>query len=376
MDSQLLSELTILFLLLLASARIFFKHSERKDPLSIVPFVALVCAVLNLAAWGIRFQELLIAGLSFWVFIWNFRALLRLNQSLIIDRHSVLFILISSVNCVLTLLIIAFTVSFRPVTLNLAKEGVEKQTTRYCGNMADGFTESNAAAAGTPGAMLETLKEQKSLDLIRYRSAGAVPDTPGTTDTAAAPDTPAPRPLPQKGTIVFLPAECASVSMYEPFLSKLARDGYTVYSADFFTPDVLLHADVPFPRETKRFLFVRGRLAASAEYQAWCDEKKEASFISMYGALEAFIPADEKLIIVGDGLPKNLYTSLLWKNSRFARCFDIANISDYTTPGWGPVEQTDPLLAFILGFSRDGARYTSNRIASVLEQTIEAGQAE
>ena len=359
MDSQLLSELTILFLLLLASARIFFKHSERKDPLSIVPFIALVCAVLNLAAWGVRVQELLLMCLSFWVFIWNFRALLRLNQSLIIDRHSPLFILISSVNCVLTLLITAFVVYFRPVTLDLAKEGVEKQTTRFCGNLTDGFTESTAAGTSNPSDILDALKEPKTLDLTCYRSAEKAPDAAGT-----------------KGTIVFLPAECASVSLYEPFLVKLARDGYTVYSADFFSSDVLLNTDIPCPRETKRFLFVRGKLSNSTEYQAWCEEKKQDRFISMYETMETLIPADEKLIIVGDSLPKNLYTSLLWKNTRFARCFDIANISDYKTPGWGPVEQTDPLLAFILGFARDGARYTSNRTASVLEQTIEAGLVE
>ncbi len=345
MDSQLLSELTILFLLLLASARIYFKHAERKDPLSIIPFIALVCAACNLMAWGVRAQELLITGLSFWVFIWNFRALLRLNQSLIIDRHSALFILISSINCVLTLTAILFVIFFRPVTLNLAKEGIEKQITRYCGNLTDGYGEN------------DEINVQKTLDFIQYKQRE---------DKGEA----------SKGTIVFLPAECASVSMYEPFLVKLVRDGYTVYSADFFSDDVQLREDIPFPRETKRFFFVRSRLAESEAYKSWCSEKKEAVFLAMFESMEKLIPSTEKLIIVGDSLPKNLYTSLIWKNTRFARCFDIANINDYTTPGWGPVEQTDPLLALILGFSRDGARYTSNRTASVLEQTIEAGQVE
>ncbi len=342
MQQQTLSELTILFLLLLSSARVYFIHSERKDPLSIAPLVAFICAVLNLFAWGVTVQELLVLGLAFWVFTWNFRALLRLNEQLIIDHYSPLFILISTINCILTIIAIGFVFVYRPAYVSLNKAGVVKETVRLCGNLTDGFYES------------DDIKEKKTLDFTSFKASEE-------------------RKQESKGTIVFLPAECASVSIYEPFLVKLARDGYTIYSGDFFSDDSKPEVRPAFSRELRRFVFVRARLSNSEKYKSWCEEKKEALFLSMYENMEKLVPPDEKLIIVGDGLPKELYISLIWKNERFSRCFDIANINDYTTPGWGPVEQTDPLLASMLGFHRDGALYTANRTASVLEQMIEEG---
>ncbi len=342
MAQQTIGELTILFMLLISSARVFFIHSERKDPLSIAPLVALVCAVLSIFAWGLSVQEIIVLGLSFWVFIWNFRALIRLNESLIIDHYSPPFILISSVNCLLAVIALLFVFYFRPVSMNLKKAGVERQVSHLCGNMAEGFTESENSFA------------KRTLDLTCYRPA----------ESGGAE---------QKGTILFLPSECATVSLYEPFLAKLARDGYTIYGADPYGDDTKPVPTPAYGRELRRFTFVRARLADSEDYRSWCGEKKQALYLSLFESLERLVPADGSLIVVGDGLPKELYVSLIWKDERFSRCFDIASINEYKTPGWGPVEQTDPLLASILGFPRDGALYTSNRMASVLEQMIEGG---
>ncbi|MBQ9538234.1 MAG: hypothetical protein IJU95_03100 [Treponema sp.] len=346
MKQQTLSELTILLLLLISSARVFFIHSERKDPLSIAPLVALVCSALGILAWGVWVQELVVLSISLWVFIWNFRALLRLNENLIVDHYSPLFILISSINCALTVMAIAFVFYFRPVNVNLKKAAVEKTVSHLSGKLKEGFIES------------EDFKTQKTLDFISYKPSGTEVESKAE----------------HKGTILFLPSECASVDIYEPFLSKLARDGYTVYGADYYgdeyKPDAM--TAVAYRREVRRFSFVRSRLSDSESYKLWCENQKEGFFLSMFDNMEKLIPSGEKLIVVGDGLPKDLYVSLIWKNERFSRCFDIASINDYKTPGWGPVEQTDPLLAMILGYPRDSALYTSNRTASVLEQMIEA----
>lgn len=341
MKQQTIGELTILFILLLSSARVFFIHSERKDPLSIGPLAATVCAALSMLAWGVSVQEILVLVLSVWVFIWNFRAFLRLNENLIIDHYSPPFILISMINCLFVAVAMLFVFYFRPVRMNLAKAGVEKQVTRLCGNLREGFGESDESFA------------RRTMDFSVYKPAGEKT---------------------KKGTIVFLPAECAAVSLYEPFLVKLARDGYTVYSADFYSDDTKPEVSIAYNREVRRFSFVRARLNDSKEYKSWCEEKKQALYLSMFENMKKLVPEEEKLIIVGDGLPKDLYVSLIWKDERYDRCFDIASINDYKTPGWGPVEQTDPLLASMLGFPRDGALYTSNRMASVLEQMIESGE--
>lgn len=340
MKQQTIGELTILFILLLSSARVFFIHSERKDPLSIGPLAATVCAALSMLAWGVSVQEILVLSLSVWVFIWNFRAFLRLNENLIIDHYSPLFILISVVNCLLVAVGLLFVFYFRPVNVSLAKAGVEKSVTRLCGNLSAGFAESDETFA------------RRTMDLSVYGPAGEKKT---------------------KGTIVFLPSECATVGLYEPFLVKLARDGYRVYGADFYSDDTKPEDSLAYRRETRRFSFVRARLRDSEDYKRWCEEKKQPLYLEMFEAVRKLVPSGERLIIVGDGLPKDLYVSLLWKDEQYERCFDIASINDYKTPGWGPVEQTDPLLASELGFPRDGALYTSNRMASVLEQMIEGG---
>ena len=342
MKQQTIGEMTILFILLLSSARVFFIHSERKDPLSVGPVTALACSVLSIFAWGVWVQELLVLALSLWVFIWNFHAFMRLNDNLIIDHYSPPFIFISMINCLLVAVALLFVFFFRPVHTNLKKAGVEKQVSRLCGNLKAGFTESDEMFA------------KRSMDFAVYKAAGE-----GEKKT--------------KGTIVFLPSECATVSLYEPFLVKLARDGYTVYSADFYSDDTKPEDSIFYRRETRRFTFVRSRLKDSEAYKSWCEEKKQPLFLAMFEAMKKLVPSDEKLIVVGDGLPKDVYLTLLWKDDLYDRCFDIASINDYKTPGWGPVEQTDPLLASMLGFSRDGALYTSNRMASVLEQMIESG---
>ncbi len=342
MKQQTISELTILFLLLLSSARVYFIHSERKDPLSIAPLVAFICAALNLFAWGLSVQELLVISLAFWIFIWNFRALFRLNQKLIIDHYSPPFILISSVNLVLTIIAALFVFIYRPVYVNIQKAGVTKESIHLCGNLTDGFSENT------------DIRNKKTLDFMCFR-----PQQDSNKE--------------HKGTIVFLPAECASVSIYEPFLIKLARDGYTIYSGDFFSNDTKPENRRAFNRMQRRFTFVQARLSNNEKYKLWCKETKEKLFLSLFETMIKLVPNSEKLIIVGDDLPKELYISLIWKNERFSRCFDLANINDYTTPGWGPVEQTDPFLASLLGFHRDGALYTANRIASVLEKMIEEG---
>src|SRR5574344_1342521 len=87
MTDQTISELLVLFLLAIACARIFFHTQVKSDTLSVLPLVAFCVSILAIVAWGLSLIELVNLILSFFITLWNIRALLRLNAQLVIDHY-------------------------------------------------------------------------------------------------------------------------------------------------------------------------------------------------------------------------------------------------------------------------------------------------
>ena len=78
------------------------------------------------------------------------------------------------------------------------------------------------------------------------------------------------------------------------------------------------------------------------------------------------------MFIAGDGESQASYSTIKIAQKDMVRgTFDLSTISSYTTPGYGPVESTDPVLAKILGYPRDGSFYMSSHIAGLLEKYID-----
>ena len=57
------------------------------------------------------------------------------------------------------------------------------------------------------------------------------------------------------------------------------------------------------------------------------------------------------------------YSEGLYGNPLIDRVFVMNSVPEYKTPGWGPVENTEPAFARKLGFEKDNGFYISNFLA-------------
>ncbi len=355
MTYQTLSELITLLILTLSSLRIFIIEKERVDQLAIIPSVALIISILNFLAWGISLQEIIVFAISLFAFLANFRALLRLNEKLIIDHYNPSFIIASCISLIALIAASIFIVKFRPAKTDLTKYSVSSKTEYFCGSLENGFHHPINPF------------ERKTLCITKFESDSTISHSFFRKKTNSVSN------LPEKNgsVILFIPGECANTTVYEPFLTKLAHDGYCVYSAEFFKQ---------YPKLTKRHHFIFQKMFNKEKYDTWVLNEKTAVFSAMYKSLcetldlipKSDIEKNTDFIAVGDDFSKDIYLTLLRDNQKITRCFDISSISEYPTAGYGPVEQTDPFIAYLLGYKRDDSMYTSSRIASVLETMIKA----
>lgn len=340
MTNQTLSELLLLLFLVIACSRIFFIKNVRSDPLALLPLIALILSVCNIFAWGVSIPELAVCLLCFFVTIWNFRALLRLNGALIIDHYSIRFILISILNLILALLLAAALFMLRPVRTNLKKFGVTKETRELTGSFSTGFT-----APTRPF-------EKTSAFLTTFRAQGNGQP---------------------KGTVLLVPNECATAAIYEPFCAKLARDGWTVHAAEFYADDAPWLGGNQDLRVLRRLFLCLARLEGEDSYAPLAALRTERLVQAFRALLELTSPAeDDTVFLVCDGGTQEAFFQVQKESSVTDGSFDLSDIASYPTKGYGPVEQTDPLLAAVLGQKRDGSLYMASHIATVLEEHMQA----
>lgn len=340
MAQQTYSELLLLFFLLISCLRAFFSRSARQDPVACIPLITLLLSILNIFAWGLFTQEIIVFILALSVFIWNFRALLRLNAKLIVDSYSGLFIIASTFNTILILIAAVFIVYFRPVKLDLEKYDVTKTVKAYTGSFSTGFSD-NILPFERKTAFVTSYESKKTQDK-------------------------------NKKIILFIPSEASKTQLYDPFFMKLARDGFTVYSADFYCPDAKWFASYK-DHKSLRMHFMRFRKLFNQDLYKKATENKTEIVSKQFEALIEIVKPlqNDFVFLVGDeGIHKALFNTQ--KNAtNVCGSFDLADIKSYTTKGYGPLEQTDPFFAFMLSLKRDSSLYMANHLANVLEAEIE-----
>lgn len=376
MTNQTISELLLLLFLAISCSRIFFIKNVRSDPLALLPLIAFLLSVCNVFAWGVSIPEAAVCGLSFFVTLWNFRALLRLNGSLIIDHYSVRFIFISMINLGLTVLLAVPLFVFRPVRTDLHKFGVQKTVTAYKGSFSRGFREPEQPFERKT-AFVTTYRAKETRAAATKAAGGAVSPSGADAENNPVPQSDATAAAAGasgrgRGTVLFIPNECAGTAIYEPFCAKLARDGWTVHTADFYSADAPWLGGIRDTQLLRRFLLVLRRLAgdeAYAELAALRTKRLEQAFT----ALLSLTAPDENdtVFLVCDGGTRDALFSVQKNSTVTDGSFDLSDIADYPTKGFGPVEQTDPLLATVLGVHRDSSLYMASHIATVLEEQMQ-----
>ena len=164
--------------------------------------------------------------------------------------------------------------------------------------------------------------------------------------------------------------------MYEPFCVKLARDGYTVYCAQLCGKEAPWFGDLRDSRFLRRFCMMYSQHNNPEEYEEALKHKDEY-YGKVSSAMYPIISAEssDKFYLVTDGADMTsgtLLSNMVSGKSGYDGIFDLAVIPTYSTPEYGPIEQTYPLLAkYFFDVERDGTFYMSSHIATVLERSIE-----
>lgn len=325
-------ELLIFVLLLLTNLRVFFVKRVRRDQLVSLSPLSLLISILQIFAWGIDFFTLLAFIISILVFLSNFHALFRYSERLYIDHYSPLMKIWAIFTITLSLIAIAGVLIFAPIELRNEKLNVLESSKKYTGNFRTGFEESKIFS--------------KSNIIVHKFSPNQKSDNP----------------TPNKEIILFIPDKRGETVNYKPYLQLLAKNGYTVFSADFYSDDCKWRHNWQDAKIFRRIFMVIDSVTnnqifmSQREYYNY-NIKQELS------VLPSLIKNDcedfNNYFIISDVMGNIAVEEFAKANStEVAGIFTLDSIKEYQSAGYGCIEQTDPLLAKYLGLSRDPALFT------------------
>lgn len=340
LTDQTVSEFLILFLNLYSYSRVFFKAKVRSDAIAVIPLISLIVSILNIFAWGLTVTEGILLFISFFDVIWNFRALLRLKEKLVVDHYSFLFKFASLFNIIIVLAAGIFIYINRPVKVSLESNKVQKKEYNYSGSFSEGFT-LNEEKICVPSA---TLTCYDPSDFYSNRRI----------------------------TLFFIPEKNTSVRIYEPYLIKLAQKGYTVYAGEFFSSDRKYFNKFLDFRYLRTFAFYTDNLLNKQKFDSIIKKNMyflSEEYITLY-KLASGIRTDGDSIFIGDTTEASCFDLIKNTGTQIALGIDLSKTNGYTTPGFGPVEQSDPVTASFLGLKRDHSLYMSAHLANKTDEQI------
>lgn len=327
-------ELLVFVLLLITNLRVFFVRHVRRDPLvSLAPFT-LIVSILQIFSWGVDFFTALALILSFLVLLSNFHAIFRYSERLYVDHYSPLMKIWAAFTIFLSVASIIFIILFAPIQLDNTKNDVKETQVRYKGNFRTGFEECSAVS---------------STDAVFYMFEPLDKDGVYT---------------PSKGIILFIPDKRGDTFNYKPYLQLLAKDGYTVCSADFYADDgKWLHSfeDNKIFRRISlviRSLYNNTQFMGQREFYSYNISQECSALKKMMN--EQFGSWCNYYLIC-DVMGNTAIEDFARNNADVVNgTFHLDTIKEYQTAGYGCIEQTDPLLAKFLGLERDSSLYTPN----------------
>lgn len=313
-------ELLVIILLIVANGRIIFIKNVKKDSLVMLSPLAFILALIQILNWGLDAVTGLTFFLSILVLLSNFHALFRYSERLYIDHYSILMKAWSGITIILGLALFAATIFFKPIEYDNKKLGITENLYRYEGSFRSGFTEaSNLKIA--------------NLFLTELMPAGN-------------------EDRPVKEVLLFIPDKRGDTYYYKPYLQYLAREGFTVLSGDFFSSDVRWRHSITDFRLFRRTAMVFDYLVNPQKFMMQ-KEFYTYNILQELNALNSLVAErygpDTKLYIITDSMGTVAAQNFQEKNpDKVKLVYDLAAISEYKTPGFGILAQTDTLLAAFL----------------------------
>ena len=355
-------ELLVFVLLFITNLRVFFVQHVRRDPLVVLAPFTFIVAIFQIFAWGIDAFTVLGLLIALFVLLSNFHAIFRYIERLYVDHYSGLMKFWAAFTILISAAALAATVYFAPVEQNSRTIGVVEKITQYKGSFRSGFEEAGPFS-------------KSSMTLYEFGPDEFKASQEAETDAQEKEQENAQS---QNLIILFTPDKRGDTEHYKPYLQELAARGITICSADFFAEDGQWLHSFADRKILRRLAMV---IQSSLNRQAFEAQREYYSY-NVSQEYEVLIPllrerygADKKFLLISDFMADIAADDFMKKNpDLIAGILKLSSINMYKTTGYGCIEQTDPLLALALGFSRDSSRATPKLLADKTEEMLKQVQ--
>lgn len=357
-----LAQILVLIMMFLCSVRVLFIKNSRVDSFAAFAPLSLLVSACIFFCFGFSLLNLALFVLSFLVFSTNFRAILRLSAKLIVDTYNVVFVIFSILNLILVLGLAAIIILVRPVKYSEKDFNITKEQHTLTGNLStlqvrDSFF-SGERFSGTLFIYEPVIKDEITQSLYS-----------------------------ENPILLFAAGLRGSVQNYEPYFMLLAQKGYTVMAADLYVPELKFlskYSDGFISKSLVESQFLRRFMALKEERsnperfkQILAEEQKSAT--KKYSALTHLaleIFGDEaKVFYIVDGVDFDSIYAVIdeFNTEPFSNAkgfFSMNRVDEYTTSGYGFIEQTDVLLAHNMGIERENKFFIPRYVANKTIKTI------
>ena len=176
----------------------------------------------------------------------------------------------------------------------------------------------------------------------------------------------------QKKIIILVPDKRADAFHYKPYMTLLAQKGYTVLACDFFSKEANYFSNNFINSKIARRLFML--LHSIYQKEEFLKQQKNFTYIILLecNAIASFAKKtygeNVSLFFVADEMSEEAVKSI-----NFSR-FSINQINEYSKPGLGFIEQTDPLLAKYFKIKKDKTLFLPRYLSLLTIQKITTAQ--
>lgn len=356
-------ELITFILLFITNFRVFFVRHTKTDPLASLAPISFCIAILQVIAWGFDLFTGLALFISFLVLLSNFHALFRYSENLYIDHYSPLMKFWAIFTSILSVFAIIFNLLFYPVELNNHKLGIKETLINKTGTFRTGFEDAK------PFSFTKVfITEFKKNPLSQLHN----PNNKNFTNTYQINTT---ENTDNQNIVIFISDKRADTQYYKPFLQLLAKEGHTIYSADFFCNDSKWFHNIADSKPFRRFFLCAQSVLTSQQFNS----QRELYTYNISQELKAItnILSQKyqnkcKFFIITDVMGKTALSDFEKSNSeKIIGTFCLDSVSEYKTAGYGCVEQTDPFLAKILGTKKESDLFITKYLVLRTNQAIQ-----
>jgi hypothetical protein len=317
MSNAVVGILIILFLIILNCGRLFFLKFGRVDVLTLLAPLCVILSILQIIAWKADFFSLILLGISVFCFFVNFRAFLRFLSGLYVDHYSFAFKIGAIVVLLAAIAEVVLIAMFFPRAIKDTDFNTKKTVKLLSGSFNYGFEKVGLLPViNCEMFIFEPTEESLKKDTV----------------------------------VLFFPDKRADTSHYEPYLMSLANNGYAVCSADYFSKDLKWFHSFADNRFFRRMFMIikyfsnETMFATENEFYTYNTIKECEETLKF---AKQYFGEDKKFFFIGDVMTFEGTKDFASRNlSSSEGYFNIAELEDYKTPGFGCIQQLAPVLGY------------------------------